>query len=152
MTFRKKRTACRRLYPDLSGSAVSWPHPCAGEDHCKAVAHIADALLWQDLIASQQNARSDLLYASSLMTKTAHKMDEANVLSDLFGISQIALHPADLDLMAGLIAGIVALSDVATHDDTAFFVKASLDDDCPKRTALLNAYFGVVQSPKHPTR
>ena len=134
-------------YPDISGSTVSWPHPCAGLDDCKFAEYIDTALQWQDVIQTIIHNRDALLDSSNILARAAEHMDEAYTMDDIFGLDHIALHPADIYLIAGMLKMLVAAADIASLYDTSFSVRDALNtSDCQKQTDLLNAHLGVAQN------
>ena len=131
-----------------SAQNIKLPHPCATSEQCKYIEYIPPDLTWKDIIYALNNNRDHLEHISQLFAQTADTLTSPYALHDIFNVSTLNIHPADLYFFASLINLSLLIASAADNYKNTFSVTQTLqNDDCIAYAAFLNQNIGIAASP-----
>lgn len=127
---------------------INLPHSCANTNQCNYIDHIQPTLTWNDIIHAFNNNRAHLEHISQLFAQTADALDSPYALHDVFNISTLNIHPADLFFFASLIDLSLLIVSATDNYKNSFSVAQTLqNDECLAYAAFLNQNMGIADSP-----
>lgn len=129
-------------------SNIQLPHTCSESVHCDRFEYIDPKLEWKDIFEAISTHVQNFEHISDLFAETADQLREPYTIRDIFGFSELYIHPADLYFFAAIFELSMFVTSVASQYKTSFSVAKSLQtEDCQTYAEYINQNMGISDHP-----